>query len=60
MDISIFIRSLSETAGTDVKHITEPWIKSKQVPHVGIPIKEKELSIAQEGRRFTFSCLYRF
>ena len=56
MDISIFIRSLSETAGTDVKHITEPWIKSKQVPHVGIPIKEKELSIAQEGRRFTFSC----
>ena len=54
MDINLFIRSLSEAAGTDVKHIIEPWIKSKQVPHVSTIIKEKKLSIAQEGDVFLF------
>lgn len=54
MDISLFIKSLSEAAGTDVKHVVEPWIKSKQVPHVGALITEKELSISQEGDVFVF------
>ena len=54
MDINLFIRNLSEAAGTDVKHIIEPWIKSKQIPHVSTLIKEKELSIAQDGDVFVF------
>lgn len=54
MDINLFTRSLSEAAGTDVKHIIEPWIKSKQIPHVSTLIKEKELSVAQEGDVFVF------
>jgi len=54
MDISLFMSSLSEAAGTEVKHIIEPWIKSKQIPHVSTLIKEKELTISQQGDVFVF------
>ena len=54
MNIGLYIRSLSEAAGTDIKNIIEPWIKSKQIPHVGTLIKKKEISIYQEGDIFVF------
>jgi len=54
MDISLFVKSLSEAAGTDVKQIIDPWIKSKQIPHVSTLIKEKELLVTQEGDVFLF------
>jgi hypothetical protein len=54
MDITLFMKSLSEAAGTDVKNKIEPWIRSKQVPHIDALVKENEMSIFQKGDVFFF------
>ena len=38
----------------DLKPVIEPWLKSKQVPHVSKILKGNELLIEQEGDVFIF------
>jgi len=54
MDIAYFIKCLSDVAGKDLKPVIEPWLKSKQVPHVNKILKGNELLIEQEGDVFIF------
>lgn len=49
MTIEHFMDKLTKTTSKKVQPFLEPWLKSKQVPHVKYAIKDGALMINQEG-----------
>lgn len=49
MTIQHFMDKLTKTTGKKVQPFLEPWLKSKQVPHVKYALKDGALIISQEG-----------
>lgn len=49
MTIQLFMDKLTKTTGKKVQPFLEPWLKSKQVPHVKYALKDGALIISQEG-----------
>lgn len=54
MTIDLFIEKLSAAAGKDIHPVIDPWLKSKQVPHIKYSLHESVLAITQEGDIFNF------
>lgn len=49
MTIPFFMDKLTKTTGKKVQPFLEPWLKSKQVPHVRAVLKDNALVVSQEG-----------
>lgn len=54
MTIELFIQKLSAAAGKDIHPMINPWLKSKQVPHIKYILQADELVVNQEGDLFNF------
>ena len=60
MTIQLFGKKMSEAAGKDIWPLLEPWLKSKQVPHIKAVLQDDDLVVTQEGDVFQFPLLVQF
>lgn len=54
MTIELLIKKLSVAAGKDIHPMIDPWLKSRQVPHIKYNLLADKLVVTQEGDLFNF------
>lgn len=60
MTIELLSAKLSEASGQNIWPVLEPWLKSRQVPHVKAVLERNGITITQEGDVFRFPLEIRF